>query len=396
MNRIRLAIGILLGAIVLAPIALSIDWQFWRRYLTRPQTAGDLSVDWYRSQVPVLGDYRPLARRLDDDDEHFGKAIAIAERFHSRALLVAKGNELVLERYWDGTDVKTRHLTFSFHKAVSALLVGAAIADGHISSVNEPVGNYIARWKDDPRGVPSLRAIMQMSAGYTQPNQNGGPFSDAARFSFGSDIESATLSGGIQSDHSRRFNYSDRSAQILGIALQNALDQPYETYLSERLWRALGARDATVIKADEVGPVTTYCCLMATAEDWAKIGILLRDGGKYEGKRLLPAEWIEQMVEPAPTNPNFGLFVWRGSPFVAERFYNSTSTASVRSSEPFAIDDVVFMDGAGGQRVYVSRALDLVVLRLGEYRADWDDTQLFNAIAAAVEDDEKHMNEQVL
>ena len=140
----------------------------------------------------------------------------------------------------------------------------------------------------------------------------------------------------------------------------------------------------TVLKADERGPVTTYCCLMATAEDWLRIGMLLRDGGNFRGDQIVPADFIEAMLEPASSNPNFGLFLWLGSPFNAERTYTPASPTKVLSERPFAADDVVFMDGAGGQRVYASRALDLVVVRLGEYRSDWDDSRLFNAVARAL------------
>lgn len=371
------------GLLILVSVAGAslVDWQFWSRYLTRPQSATDLSVDWYQPQVPVAGDYKPLPRRLDGTEENFGEAVAIAEEYNSRALLIAQGDEIILERYWGGADTTTPHLTFSFHKTVSALLVGTAIADGHVGSIDASIGDYIKEWANDPRGKPSLRSAMQMSAGYAQPSLAGGPFSEWARFAFSSDIVSATLAGGLDEMPGPQFDYSDRTAQIVGLALQEALPQSYQTYLSERLWQRIHARDAAVVKADEEGPVTTYCCLMATAEDWLKIGMLLRDRGLSGSDQIVPSAWIDQMSRPAATNANFGLFLWLGSPFTPERTYTSASPASVKSRTPFLVDGVIFLDGAGGQRIYISRELDLVVVRLGEYRPDWDDTRLFNAVA---------------
>ena len=112
--------------------------------------------------------------------------------------LIAQGDEIILERYWGGADTTTPHLTFSFHKTVSALLVGTAIADGHVGTIDASIGDYIKEWANDPRGKPSLRSAMQMSAGYAQPSLAGGPFSEWARFAFSSDIVSATLAGKAQ------------------------------------------------------------------------------------------------------------------------------------------------------------------------------------------------------
>lgn len=378
------AIGI--GAIlVVAAVIWSADLQFWSRYLTRPTAASDLTVEWYQPQVDVAGQYVALPRDLDDPSSRFVKAVTIAEEYGSDALLVAVSDTIILERYWGDVGPETPLLSFSFHKTVSAVLIGAAIADGHIDSIDDPVGNHIPQWANNPAGKRSLREVMQMSAGYPQLSRDGGPFSQAAPFSYGSDIGSATLAGTSDIKPNAQFDYSDRTAQVAGLVLQNAIPQDYEAYLSEQLWKRLKARDAAVVKADENGPAITYCCLMATAEDWLKIGMLLRDRGSFGAEQIVPPAWVDDMTTPAPSNPNFGLFLWLGSPFNPERTYTPASPASVASAQPFIADDVIFMDGAGGQRVYASRALDLVVVRLGEYRSDWDDTRLFNAIASELQ-----------
>lgn len=384
MRRGRLVIGIALLAAVSAVSIWCADWRFWKRYLTRPQTANELSVAWYQPHSAVTGAYRPLQRATALRAHQFDPAKDIAAEYETTAFLVAVGNKIVFEEYSGDTSATTPHLTFSFHKTVTALLTGLAISDGYIASADAPVGTYIRRWANDDRGKPTLRRVMQMSGGYSQPSREGGPFSQSARFSYSSDIVEATLHGGLDESDQPPFEYSDRSAQIVGLALQSALPVPYENYLSDRLWKPLHASDAAVTKADENGPAITYCCLMAAAEDWIKIGMLLRDRGRFDGRQIVPAKWIDEMTKPAHSNPNFGLFMWLGSPFNSERHYTSASPASVKSITPFAAQDVIFMDGAGGQRVYVSRDLDLVVVRLGAYRADWDDTRLFNAVANAI------------
>ena len=110
----------------------------------------------------------------------------------------------------------------------------------------------------------------------------------------------------------------------------------------------------------------------------------MRGSGRFGGRQIVAASWIEQMKRPSPANPNFGLHLWLGDPYVEERRYSVASSNTVRSGEPFASAGVFFIDGFGGQRVYVVPAQQLTIVRIGETRMDWDDTALVNIILAEV------------
>jgi CubicO group peptidase (beta-lactamase class C family) len=99
--------------------------------------------------------------------------------------------------------------------------------------------------------------------------------------------------------------------------------------------------------------------------------------------QLVPTEWIADTVMPAPKNPNFGYQVWLGSPPSTERRYNDY-TVKAFHSEPFAAKDLIYIDGFGGQRVYVIPSLQLVIVRTGKSATSWDDAVIPNAIIRAV------------
>ena len=104
------------------------------------------------------------------------------------------------------------------------------------------------------------------------------------------------------------------------------------------------------------------------------------DADVVDGRQVIPREWLRQMTAPSPANAKYGLHLWLGSPHVPERFYNKNTPFGVKQSEPFAVDDVVFFDGGGGQRVYVIPSADLVIVRTGMPSPNWDDGIIPNIV----------------
>jgi hypothetical protein len=90
------------------------------------------------------------------------------------------------------------------------------------------------------------------------------------------------------------------------------------------------------------------------------------------------------MTGPSARNPSYGMGVWRGSPHQPVRRYAASIAFTVAAAEPFARDDVVFIDGSGGQRVYVIPSERITIVRIGAPRADWDDSALPNLVLAAL------------
>jgi CubicO group peptidase (beta-lactamase class C family) len=179
------------------------------------------------------------------------------------------------------------------------------------------------------------------------------------------------------------FEYANVNSQLAGTALDRALKRKglggYHAYLDRRLWAPLGQGPATQAVEFTGGEPRFFAGLQATARDWLRLGVLFADSGRFSGRRIVAADWIDQMSAPSP-NPNYGLQLWRGSPWTAQRSYGPDSPQTVACNAPYLAPDIVFFDGSGGQRVYVSAKLRLVIVRTGKASWNWEDSTLPNLI----------------
>ena len=380
MRKALLILAALLGLIGIG-LYLS-DPLFWNRFATSMQSLDPAAVDWRQPQEAVPGgDLRPRQDVVDGlAPEALQEVIEYAERTESHALLVQHRGALVLERYWNGFGPDSRFDTASMHKTVLAMLLGLAIEDGHIDSLDDPVGRYISEWSDDARGAITLRQLATMSSGLKVEAFRPSPFSRGMRLVLGTDIENLALELPAEGPPDEDFQYINFNSQILGIALARAVGQRYADYLSARLWQPMGAPDAAVWLDREDGTARTFCCLLANAPAWLQVGALLLDDGEVDGRRTLPDGWVAEMKNSSTANPNYGLQLWLGSPADGVRRYNRLSGLEAKHSEPYLAPDVVFLDGVGGQRVYVIPSAELVIVRIGEPAMDWDDAVLPNAL----------------
>ncbi|CAN0335122.1 unnamed protein product, partial [Chrysoparadoxa australica] len=171
-----------------------------------------------------------------------------------------------------------------------ALVVGAAIADGHIASTQEPVSTYIPEWGDDPRGAITIENLLQMSSGLKTLTYEGGQESEANKFNSGENVEATILALESIAEPNSVFHYANTSSQLLGIIVERTSGIPYEDYLSQKIWAPLGASDAYVYYNEVDRLPRTYSALLAKAEDWLRVVFLIKDDGMSNGEQEVPAD----------------------------------------------------------------------------------------------------------
>jgi CubicO group peptidase (beta-lactamase class C family) len=310
-----------------------------------------------------------------------------SDREQGRGLIVLVDGKLAYERYASGFTAETRTLGMSMHKSVLGLLMGNAIRDGLIGSVDDPVGRYLVEWKDDPRGRITLRQLMAMAGGLKNPAMGKFDF-DAFELALGNEATAAALNASAVEPPGSRFNYTSVNAQLIGTVLDRAARTSgrggYARYLSDSLWCAIGNADALLWLDRPGGDPRYFAYLDAGLRDWARIGQLMLDRGQINGRQVVPSAWIDTMIAPSPRNPNYGLLVWRGTPWIKARPYNREIAMTVPQGEPFLANDVVYFDGFGGQRVYVIPSRRIVIARVGEMSMTWDESALVNAVLRAL------------
>jgi CubicO group peptidase (beta-lactamase class C family) len=126
------------------------------------------------------------------------------------------------------------------------------------------------------------------------------------------------------------------------------------------------------------GNAKTFCCLFATARDWARVGQMLLDGGRVGAQSVIPPDWLQQMLTPSPLEPTFGAHIW-----VKARTPDYPNVDQ-GATEPFLAPDTFYLDGRGLQRVYVIPSQELVIVRMGEDPANWDDAVMPNTLVEAL------------
>ena len=302
----------------------------------------------------------------------------------SDALIVWRAGRIQLEHYYEGADENTLTSTQSMHKSVVALLVGVAIAEGHIASADDAVSLYLPEWAEDERALITIRQALWQSSGIDFPTFAFGSLGPMMGLLIGQDMRPITFEQLAVEPWATNFEYNSINPLILGLVIENATGRPYAEYLSEALWKPLGAGDGWVQMDSEGGMARSYCCLDIPARGWLRLGLLHLHNGRANGRQIVPEEWIAAVRSPGPNNPNYGFLTWLGNEHEAQRFYNSQTTLRAYHSEPFAADDVTYFDGFGGQRVYVIPSAGMVIVRTGALAFDWDDARLPNLLLAGL------------
>lgn len=398
MKLIRGLVKLLLGLVAL--LLLLIVGLFTTMWIADPTVPKNIffgqpitapaAVERSQPQVRVPGkpqaDLRPMepvGGVVDEsifDPDLFAEAVEYADASNSVALLVQQAGVIRYERYWPPYGPETRTNPNSMHKPVLALLIGAAIADGYIESLDAKAATWLTEWQEDPRREITVRQLLQMSSGLEIPVFGTWK---SARILFGSDLVAGVMDLQAEKPAGSEFQYSNANSQLLALIIERATQEPYAQYLSRRLWQPLGAQDAFLWLDRDGGMPRGFCCLFASARDWLRVGELILGEGERAGERIVPKDYVSQMLTPSALNPNFGFQIWLGSPASEIRKYNDFTVTAYHSA-PFVVSDVIYIDGFGGQRVYIIPSQQLIIVRTGVSRTDWDDAILVNAISRAL------------
>jgi len=226
-------------------------------------------------------------------------------------LLIARGDTILIERYQYGRNDRHRFTSWSMAKTVTSMLVGIAIAEGHIRSVDDPAAAYVPALRGTEYGRTSLRHLLQMSSGVHFVEDYSGR-DDAARL-FWADTFRQVGSGGVDAvtpinervrPSGTKFSYASVETQVLGLVLRSAVGRPVADYLQEKIWAPIGAEADATWLIDRSGQEVTFCCINAVLRDYARLGLLLAHDGNWRGRQIIPAAWIEDATRVAPDQPH--------------------------------------------------------------------------------------------
>ncbi len=262
------------------------DTLFSHHLVARPAEAAPLK----RAELPLALSYvyRGETHTLDD----------YLSRHPVTGLLIAKDDTILAERYQYGRRDTDRLVSQSMAKTVTSMLVGLAVEDKAIASIDDLVETYVPALKGTEYGATPLRALLHMSFGVAYFEDYGGS-DDGAKLARGlfrrGKVDAASVVAQFNNRTAppgTRFYYAGIETEILGLVVSKAIGRPLADYLRERIWQPMGAEaDATWI-VDGGGQETAYCCISAVLRDYARLGLLLAHDGVANGKQIIPRDWL--------------------------------------------------------------------------------------------------------
>ena len=220
-------------------------------------------------------------------------------------LLILKGDTILAERYQYDRTPAHRMTSMSMAKTVVAMLVGIAIEEGAIRSIDERAEAYVPELKGTAYGATPLRYLLSMSSGvrFSEVYNGTDDVARLARLSLlgGSEGGAATVKPFDSRERApgERFHYASAETQVLGLVLRAATGKPLADYLSEKIWKPMGAEADASWLIDKGGYEAAFTGLNATVRDYGRLGLLLADDGAFAGRQLIPAAWVRAATSPA-------------------------------------------------------------------------------------------------
>lgn len=234
------------------------------------------------------------------------------------SLLIIKNDTIVFEKYWEEHSAKTKSNSFSVAKSLIAILIGCAIEEGKIKSLDDSIGDYIPEFKNTEHNKITIRHLLSMSSGLKWIESGKNPLSHNAEAYFGSDLDNLILNLEVESEPGKELTYKSGNTQILAMILRKVTGKNISEYASEKVWSKIGTESDAIWNLDsEDGNEKAYCCLYATTADYAKLGRLLLNKGRYNGIQIVSSSFIEELITPqdlveedGSKNDRYGLHWW--------------------------------------------------------------------------------------
>ncbi len=295
------------------------------------------------------------------------------ERVVGTSFLVIQNDTIIDERYMNGGSETDRFTSWSAGKSFVATLVGLALGDGLIKSLDDPITTYVPELHGSAYdGVP-IKHVLQMSSGIQFDESYGNRFADintffAKVFLLGRRAEDVMASYPSAGPSGQKFEYISMDTQALGMLVRTVYDQSLSKLIEDRLWQPLGMEsDAywNIDKAGDDGVELAFCCLNATTRDYARFGRLYLNDGMWNDRRILPEGWVAEATTPG-----------------AEHLTPEGSGREFRGYQyqwwmPANQERDYFASGVWGQSIYISEPDNLIVVRTSvdpEYLPNMEET----------------------
>lgn len=300
-------------AISLAAITLSVD-KHVRYLITNPPKDNDVlfwstpqrdgafrTMDWFSFMaqsraIPAGKNVSPLPQ---------GAALALAtdldrymEDQRTAALIIVQNGKIRLEKYGLDFTATGRWTSFSVAKSITSTLVGAAVQDGYIKSIEDKVSTYIPGLRGSVYDDVSIQQLLTMTSGVRWIEDYEDPKSDVALFNNhqaepGLDVTVSYMRElPREASPGSKWVYKTGETNLIGVLVSSATGKTLSEYLSEKIWARIGMQQDASWILGSTGHEIAGCCVQAATRDFARFGLFMLDGAQIDGTPILPLDWI--------------------------------------------------------------------------------------------------------
>lgn len=282
------------------------------------------------------------------------KLIAANEDLGSIAFLIIKNDSIWYENYAENYSEHSVTNSFSMAKSITSALLGKAIEDGYITSLDQNVSDFYPQYMDTGLTVGDLSS---MASGLNWDESYKNPFGITAKAYYKGNLAKTILGLEVIKTPGEEFEYLSGNTELLAMIIEKASGKKLSEYLYTNFWNEMGAENTALWQVDdsEHRLVKAYCCLGSNARDFARFGKLYKDYGKWNGKQILDSTFVAKSIRPRfPESPEYGYGFW---------------LTEHRNKDIFA------MRGILGQYVIVIPEDNIIIVRLGHHLGERTSTE---------------------
>lgn len=251
---------------------------------------------------PVDTNRNPLPPAIGVTGDTFLETAAYLQRTYTTGLLVLQNDTITYERYFRGHTAETPQIVWSVSKSFLSTLIGIAVAEGHIKSLEQPVEEYASELTDSGYGGVRIKDVLQMSSGVAFNEDYADFWSDINRwgraFAWGSSQDAFAATLVREHQPGTYHHYVSIDTHVLGMVLTAATGRTITDYATEKLWTPLGMEHDSYWLTDDYGTEMALGGLNTTVRSCAKLGSLVAHGGNWRGRQIVPEAWVKASTTP--------------------------------------------------------------------------------------------------
>ena len=302
------------------------------------------------------------------------KLIKLHESQGTVAYVIIKNDSLIYEAYYDNYSENSKSNSFSMAKSYVCGLLGKAIMEGYIENLEQPVGDFFPQYSEGLSSKVTVGDLASMASGSSWKENYYWPINITAKAYYGKELEETIFGVSTVKTPGKSFEYSSGDTQLLAMVIEKATGKKLYDYLSKSLWIPLESENDALWQVDSESNdlVKAYCCIASTAKDFARLGKLYKDFGRWKGTQILDSAFVAKSIKPRfKDSPQYGYGFW----------------LKAQNDKSFFM-----MEGHLGQCVVVSPSDNLIVVRLGRGKESFGHNPYNGDINVYIEEAYKMLN----